>query len=189
MLFGGRKRVEDFEEAALPHLNDLFGTATSLLKDRSEAEDLVQEVYLEAWKSFHRFELGTNCRAWLFKILFHRLHHWRRGWFNRMLLNRSDKPLEEDAFVAEPAVPQELRDEDVLRALARMPVEYREVVLLADVEEFSYREVAATLDIPLGTVMSRLSRGRKFLRAELAELARSYGIKTAEKGGREGERA
>src|SRR5207247_10628679 len=71
--------VESFEAAALPHLTDLYRTASSLLRDRNEAEDLIQDTYLEAWKSFHRFELGTNCRAWLFKIMFHRLHQDRKS--------------------------------------------------------------------------------------------------------------
>jgi RNA polymerase sigma-70 factor (ECF subfamily) len=79
--------------------------------------------------------------------------------------------------MAEPPVPQEIRDEDVLVALEKVPLDFREAVLMADVEEFSYREIAETMRIPLGTVMSRLSRGRKLLRAELAEVARSFGIK------------
>ena len=79
--------------------------------------------------------------------------------------------------MAEPPVPQEIRDDDVLLALGKLPVEFREVVLMADVEEFSYKEIARTLNIPLGTVMSRLSRGRKLLRQELAEVARQYGIR------------
>ena len=78
MFFRPNVQVESFEAAALPHLTDLYPTASSLLRDRNEAEDLIQDTYLEAWKSFHRFELGTNCRAWLFKIMFHRLHHVRR---------------------------------------------------------------------------------------------------------------
>ncbi len=87
-----------------------------------------------------------------------------------------DSPEGQDELAAEPVVPQEIRDEDVLNALEKVAVEFREVVLLADVEEFSYREIAETLKIPLGTVMSRLSRGRKLLRQELGEVARSYGI-------------
>ena len=79
MLFYRPKiRVEDFEATAMPYLADLYRSASLLLRNRPEAEDLVQEVFLEAWKSFHRFQPGTNCRAWLFKILFHRLYHLRR---------------------------------------------------------------------------------------------------------------
>ena len=157
-----RPKTEEFEGSALPHLNDLYRTACSLLGDRTEAEDLVQETYLHAWKSFHRFEPGTNCRAWLFKILFHRLHHHRRKWF-RMRLAKSDDTLEQ-TLAYEPPVPEKLSDEEVLAALERLPEDFREVLLLADVEEFSYKEVAAALEIPMGTVMSRLSRGRRLLR-------------------------
>jgi RNA polymerase sigma-70 factor (ECF subfamily) len=81
-----------------------------------------------------------------------------------------------EELAAEPVVAQEIRDQDVLHALEKIPVEFREIVLLADVEEFSYKEIAETLKIPVGTVMSRLSRGRKLLRQELAAVARSYGI-------------
>ena len=189
MLFRPKMRVEDFEAAAMPHLADLYRSATLLIRDPSEAQDLVQEVYLEAWKSFHRFEPGTNCRAWLFKILFHRLHHVRRRLIKASKMEALAGPGEEDKLTAEPPVPQEIRDEDVLLALAKVPLEFRETVLMADVEEFSYREIAETMRIPLGTVMSRLSRGRKLLRAELAEVAHSFGIRHLAKGTGQGESA
>ena len=160
----------------MPHLADLYRTASLLLRDRHEAEDLIQDTYLEAWKSFHRFEMGTNCRAWLFKIMFHRLHHVRRRLVKTSRVVTIDDPDGQVELAAEPVVPQEIRDEDVLNALAKVAVEFRDIVLLADVEESSYKEIAETLRIPLGTVMSRLSRGRKLLRQELAEVARSYGI-------------
>ena len=176
MFFHPKVRVEDFEAAAMPHFLDLYRTARLLARDPAEAEDLVQDVYLQAWKSFHRFELGTNCRAWLFKILFHRLHHFRRRWVKAASVEAFEKPEDADNIAAEVPVPQEIRDEDVLNALEKVPIEFREVVLLADVQEFSYKEVAATLNVPLGTVMSRLSRGRKLLRRELAAVAQSFGI-------------
>jgi RNA polymerase sigma-70 factor, ECF subfamily len=169
-------RIEDFEAAALPYLAALYKTAKFLAYEPSDAEDVVQEVYLEAWKSFHRFEPGTNCRAWLFRILFHRLHHLRRRQLKSSKVESFSSPVEPDTLAALPTVPQEILDEDILQALAKVPRDFREVVLMADVQEFSYKEVAETLGIPLGTVMSRLSRGRKILRLELAEVARSYGI-------------
>ena len=187
MFFRPETRLEDFEAAAMPHLADLYRTAKSLVHESSEAEDIVQEVYLEAWKSFHRFEPGTNCRAWMFKILFHRLHHFRRRLVKASKVEGFASPAEEDSLMAEPPVPQEIRDEDILRALARVPFEFRAVVLMADVEDFSYKEIAETLKIPLGTVMSRLSRGRRMLREGLAEVARTYGILPS--GEREGESA
>ncbi len=91
--------------------------------------------------------------------------------------------------MAEPPVPQEIRDDDILLALAKVPADFREVVLMADVQEFSYKEIAGTLKIPLGTVMSRLSRGRKLLRQELAEVARLYGIRPRSERKRKGESA
>ena len=156
--------------------------ALRILGNSRDAEDLVQETYLQAWKSFHRFEPGTNCRAWLFKILFHQIHHHRRKWFNSKGLKESEDVLI-DTLAAEPAIPEQLADEEVLAALDRIPPDFRAVVLLADFEEFSYREIADTLRIPVGTVMSRLNRARKLLRTELAGLARSIGIKTAAEEG------
>src|SRR5438876_10653588 len=159
-MFGRATKEEDFEAAAMPHLNDLFRTAYRVIGDRAEAEDLVQEAYLQAWKSFHRFEVGTNCRAWLFKILFHVIHHHRRNWVSSNSLKQSEELLE-SVLTYEPPIPENLTDEDVLDALAKVPPDFQEVLLLTDVQEFSYKEVAETLQIPLGTVMSRLSRGRK----------------------------
>lgn len=177
MPFGRRIKAEDFEEAALPHLNDLYRTAARLVGRRTEAEDLVQEVYLQAWKSFHRFELGTNCRAWLFKILFNKFKHHRRLLFR--LVEDPEKTIE--SLTYEPPVPEQLGDEEILAALGKIPEQYREAIVLADVEEFSYKEVAFILKVPIGTVMSRLSRGRRLLRVTLAGTAESYGIKGVDK--------
>lgn len=179
MFFGRAARAEDFEAAALPHLNDLFRTALRVVGDRTEAEDLVQEAYLQAWKSFHRFTPGTNCRAWLYKILFNVIHHHRRKWFNSKIAKESGEMLEA-TLAYEPPVPEDLSDEDVLAAFERIPRSYREVVVLADVQELSYKEIAEALAIPVGTVMSRLSRGRKLLRAELSSFAAGYLKKRAQ---------
>src|SRR2546426_1478189 len=125
MRFTSRISVEEFEAVAMPHFNDLYRTAVRVIGDRTEAEDLVQEAYLEAWKSFHRFELGTNCRAWLFKIMFHRLHHVRRRLVKASRVTTIDGPEGQDELAAEPVVPQEIRDEDVLNALEKIALEFR----------------------------------------------------------------
>ena len=182
MPFGRGIKAEDFEEAALPHLNDLYRTAARLVGGRTEAEDLVQETYLQAWKCFHRFQTGTNCRAWLFKILLNKINHHRRRWFK--LIKETEDALEGLAY--EPPIPEHLCDEDVLRALEKIPQHYREAILLTDVQEFSYKEVAFILKVPIGTVMSRLSRGRRLLRVALTKVAESYGIKGVDKEEKQG---
>jgi RNA polymerase sigma-70 factor (ECF subfamily) len=179
LFVNSKPRLRDFEAAALPYFPDLYRTARLLARNPPEAEDLVQEVYLEAWKSFHRFQAGSNCRAWLFKILFHRLHHFRRRWGRVAKEEALDPSVDHESLAAETPIPQEIRDEDILRALSKVPIEFRDVVLLADVQEFSYKEIADTMKLPLGTVMSRLSRGRKLLRRELTGVASSFGIASA----------
>ena len=166
---------QEFETAALPHLNDLYRTAYRLIGNKNDAEDVVQETYLQAWKSFHRFEPGTNCRAWMFKILFHRVCHHRRRWFGARRVTQSEE-ISEETLAYLPPVSDHLTDEDVLSALAKLPATFRDVVLLVDVQEFSYKETAEILGIPAGTVMSRLSRARDILRRDLAGFARSHGI-------------
>jgi RNA polymerase sigma-70 factor (ECF subfamily) len=155
-----------FEREALPHIDRLHRLAMWFERDRAEAEDLVQETMMQALQSFHRFRPGTNCRAWLTTILQHVRSNRRRA--------RARSPLVEDADdrIAEmtsavPPIPQQLTDEDILAALRRIPEAFQEVILLCDVEELTYKEIAEALSIPLGTVMSRLHRGRALLRTEL----------------------
>ena len=152
-----------FEREAMPHLRDLIGTATRLMGDRARAEDIVQDVFLQAWKSFSRFETGTNCRAWLYKILFHCMHHYRRKWFRLAVMQPMDDYTEATAAYT-PPIPERLTDEDLLAALEKIPDNFRAAILLVDVEEFAYKEASEILQVPIGTVMSRLSRGRKMLR-------------------------
>lgn len=159
--------AQRFEREAMPHLRDLLSTATRLLGDRTRAEDVIQDVFLQAWKSFARFESGTNCRAWLYTILFHCMHHYRRKWFRFSVMQPMDEFTAATAAYT-PPIPDRLTDEDLLAALARLPEDFRAVVLLVDVEEFAYKEAADILKIPVGTVMSRLSRGRKLLRDHVA---------------------
>lgn len=178
-MFGFGKTKEGnwtaFEEEALPHLSDLFRIAVWLVRDATEAEDLVQETLTEALKSFHRYENGTNCKAWMTTIMYH-LNSKRKRKLGRMPMIEDAEDKLAETLVFEPPVPQKITDEDVLSALKKVPPVFREVVILADVEDFAYREVAVILGVPIGTVMSRLHRGRKILRGELTGFAREYGI-------------
>jgi RNA polymerase sigma-70 factor (ECF subfamily) len=166
-----------FEELALGYANQLFRVALRLLRQHEKAEDLVQETYLQAWKSFHRFERGTNLRAWLFKIMFN--VHYANLRRNRLEII----PVEEtifDTLAYDPPTPQSVTEEEVLAALERLPRDFQIPVILADIEELSYLEIAEALNIPKGTVMSRLHRGRKLLRMELVHYAKNYGLKVSE---------
>jgi len=164
-----------FEAEALPHLNDLFRVAMWLARDRDEAEDLVQETFTEALQSFHRFTKGTNCRAWLVTILYHvRSKRLRAAARLRLVSDAEERIAETVAY--EPPTPQGITEEEILRALGTLPQQFQEVVVLSDVEDMTYKEIADALRVPTGTVMSRLSRGRKLLRAELANYANAYGI-------------
>lgn len=178
-----RRPAEEFEEVALVHLDALYGLGLRLTHNRAEAEDLVQEAYLRAFKNFHRFNPGTNCRAWLFTIL-------RNVFLNR--IRRSGREvLEGDARLPDAGLdglespreggsPEEeffqtVLHGDVERALKTLPLPFREAVVLADLEGLTYREVAQVLGCPIGTVMSRLSRGRALLRRALGRFAREHG--------------
>ena len=169
-----RAGIDEFETEALPHMADLYRAAASILRSRTEAEDAVQEAYLQALKSFHRFTPGTNCRAWLFRILFHVISHQRRKWFGRLVFSEREEL--ERTTVYTPPVPEELTDDEMLVAFREIPRQFAEVVMLCDVQEFSYKEIQETLGIPIGTVMSRLSRGRHLLRAQLADCGARAGI-------------
>ena len=171
------QQLSTFEDLALGYANQLFRVALRVVRQHEKAEDLVQETFLQAWKSFHRFEPGTNLRAWLFKIMFN-LHYTnlRR---NKLELVAGDETIF-DTLAYELPTPQFVTEEEVLAALDRLPRDFQLPVILADIEELSYLEIAEVMNIPKGTVMSRLHRGRKLLRMELVNYARSYGLKVAE---------
>lgn len=169
------QRWEDFESEAMPHMPGLFRVAMWLARNRDEAEELVQETYMQALKSFHRYQTGTNCRAWLSAIM-HNVNLKRLRQARRMTIVDDPDDLLAETIAFEPPVPQKLTDEEAISALRNIPEKYRQVIVLCDVEDFSYKEIASILDIPIGTVMSRLSRGRKTLRLELANFARERGF-------------
>src|SRR5215471_9437931 len=155
-----------FEGEVLPHAERLFRLAMWLERNRADAEDVVQDTMNQALKSFHRFQPGTNCRAWLITILQRIVSNRRRSRGRSIVVSDPDDQIAQTVpFV--PPIPQELTDELVLETLRRLPPAFQDVILLCDVEDLSYKEAAEALAIPIGTVMSRLHRGRAQLRAEL----------------------
>ncbi len=169
---------EDFEKEALPWMENLYRTARWMVGNEMEAEDLVQETFAQALNSFHRYERGTNCRAWLMKIMDNLNHkRWRKLGQLKLVADTEEIIAETVAF--EPPTPQSVTDDEVLIALGKIPAQFRQIVVMTDVEDFAYREVADILQIPIGTVMSRLHRGRRLLRAELAGYAKNYGFTDA----------
>ncbi len=182
----GRNDGRQFEQAAMPFLDSLYNTAYRMARNAEDAEDLVQETYLKAYRSYAQFTPGTNLKAWLFKIL--------KNTFINEYRKRQAAPLESDFAEIEEVFESQVSpeaagqmktpeeeilegafDEGVQAALEALPVDYRMAVLLADIEGFSYKEIAEILDIPVGTVMSRLYRGRKLLEAAMLRYARERG--------------
>jgi RNA polymerase sigma-70 factor (ECF subfamily) len=174
----------DFEPEAMPHLGALYGAALRLTRNEGDAEDLVQETMLRAYRFWDTFEAGTNCKAWLFRILNNVFcNKYRQREREQEILDQvesSDANLGE--FVGEQTSDTEtallgrMLSGDVERALAAVPPEFRMAVILADLEDFSYKEIAEIMDCPAGTVMSRLYRGRKILQKLLYDYAREQGI-------------
>ena len=171
-----RDRVR-FEEEALDLADQVYRVARRLVSSREEAEDLVQETYARAFRSWQSFQPGTNLRAWLFRILTNL--NIDRG--RRLQRSPDQQPLEEgDYFLynkleetgeppAEERVDDRLSQDDAVAALSAVPHDFRDVIVLVDIGDFSYADAAQILDIPIGTVMSRLHRGRRILKRELAE--------------------
>jgi RNA polymerase sigma-70 factor (ECF subfamily) len=155
-----RQQIE-FERVALCHSRSLLRVAQRLTSNGSAAEDLVQDCLLQAWKNFHQFQPGTNARAWLFRILFNAFY--AEG---RKLRRVPDLfPLSTDIRMISPDYDEAM---EVSRALDTLPMEHRTVLLLGVVEGFTCGEIAGILSVPIGTVMSRLSRARQSMRAKLA---------------------
>ncbi len=147
----------------------LFAFAYRAVRQREEAEDLVQDTFIQALQSFHRYVPGTNCRAWLVSILHHLRSNRRRAALRRTEIQDVDDHIAETVpFV--PAVPQSVTDDDMLAALRGIPEPYQAIIVLCDVEDMTYKEIAEALAIPIGTVMSRLHRGRAALRQELSRM-------------------
>jgi RNA polymerase sigma-70 factor (ECF subfamily) len=175
-----------FEQEALSHLDALYRTGLRMTRSEADAEDLVQETYIRAFRSRHQFTPGTNLKAWLFRILTNTfINSYRRkaarpqttdlDEVEETTLHRHMTETSGSAPEPEQTVLDGIVDSQVTDALDELPERFRTVVLL-DVEGLSYKEIAETLEIPIGTVMSRLHRGRKFLQQRLYDLAREHGI-------------
>ncbi len=192
MAFGFRlKRAagDSFEAKALEHLDVLYGAAMRLTRDPAEAEDLVQDALVRAYRFQHHFEAGTNLKAWLLRILTNTfINHYRRGVRERRVLDQDEGAPIGDGVMSRAAmrgltdsvsVAQEgLLREEIKRALDDLPEDYRVMIVLADIEELSYKEIAEALECPIGTVMSRLHRARKLMQQRLMQQAIQMGIVT-----------
>jgi len=186
MLGTSQNRRTDFETQALGHLDSLYATGLRMTRNPGDAEDLVQDTMLQAYRFFDKFEPGTNCKAWLYKILTNTfINKYRKRVREREVrdqLDHEEMPslMSEDVATAsrdpEGLMVGALLSDDVKRALEGVPYDYRMAVVLADLEEFSYKEIADIMDCPVGTVMSRLHRGRRLLQKALREYAVKEGI-------------
>jgi RNA polymerase sigma-70 factor (ECF subfamily) len=182
----GTDRRKRFEDEALPHLDALYTMAIRLARNPDDANDLLQETVLRAYRFFHQFETGTNCRAWMLTILFNNFRNGYRKYSREQPASSAeefDRKVEGESLRTDPAGsnPEALlsghgMEGEVEAALGGLPAEFREAILLVDVEELSYQEVLGVLDIPIGTVKSRVSRGRAILRDVLTNFAKERGI-------------
>src|SRR5438094_1998746 len=161
-----RLTAAGFEELAMPLFDQLYNFAHWLTKDRSEAEDLVQETYVKALRGLSSFTAGTNFRAWMYRILRNTFLTSRTGLKSMVSLDDEENPTAEPSAGGDPEslLIARVDQEQIRAALEQLPVQHREVIVLCDVEEMTYREIAELMNIPIGTVMSRLSRARKAMR-------------------------
>ncbi len=185
---------EEFQKEAFPFMDEIYASALRLTRQRENAEDLVSEVYSRAWKSYGQFTRGTNMRAWLYRILTNTfINHYRQKQREPGIVNL-DQPTNESesgdgsslydrladtAMKPDEVLANRFLDRDLQKAIESLPEEFRMVVVLADVQSFSYQDVADMMDIPIGTVRSRLFRGRRLLQKILWEQAVSSGVVNA----------
>lgn len=179
------EKQKDFQAEMVPHLDALYNFALRLAQDHNDAEDLVQDTFVKAYRFFASYEKGTNAKAWLFRILKNSyINNYRKQskqpykvdydevstYFENVRAERTDtSDLEEIMY-------RELMDDEISSALQRLPEDFRTVVMLCDIDGFTYEEIANMLDVPIGTIRSRLHRGRNLLRDELIAYARKKGF-------------
>jgi RNA polymerase sigma-70 factor (ECF subfamily) len=178
---------EEFERLTLEYLDPLYSAALRLAKNERDAEDLIQDTFLRAYRFFDKFERGTNLKAWLFRILTNTfINRYRRRVKERSVVDGHEREAVHELFNSRDASeaagnPEQyffdrLLSDDVLKAIDALPQDFRMVVVLADLQEFSYKEIAEILKCPVGTVMSRLYRGRRLLQKSLRNYAQELGI-------------
>lgn len=179
-----KQKQKDFDEEIIPHMDALYNFALRLTTDPNDAEDLVQDTIVKAYRFFSSYEKGTNAKAWMFRILKNSfINNYRKtskkpsqvdydevsSYYESIRAERTDtSDLENLMF-------REMMDDDLSNALKRLPEDFRTVVLLCDVEGYTYEEIANMLDVPIGTIRSRLHRGRNLLKTELLEYAKKRG--------------
>jgi RNA polymerase sigma-70 factor (ECF subfamily) len=180
-----QKRYIEFEKEAVPHMDAVYNFALRMTGDEDDADDLVQETYMKAFRFFDKFEKGTNCKAWLFRILKNSfINDYRKqtkepnkvdyddvqNFYENIKSNEVEsKHYELDAF-------SNLLDDDISKAITELPEDFRTVIILNDIEGFTYEEIADFVDIPVGTVRSRLHRARKMLYVQLFDYAKDRGF-------------
>ena len=181
------KQLSEFEESALVHTDSLFASAVRMTRNPSDAEDLVQDTYVKAYRFYDKFEKGTNMKAWLHRILTNTfINRYRRRVREKELAEAPAEEIMADRFLSvdtmrafqdpEGTFFDGLMSDEIVAALDKVPVDFRMAVILADVQGFSYKEISDILGCPIGTVMSRLFRGRKILQQHLYEYAAAEGI-------------
>ncbi|OGC01400.1 hypothetical protein A2V82_12795 [candidate division KSB1 bacterium RBG_16_48_16] len=187
MNISTKEKTESFEKLSLQYMDMLYSTALKMTRNIEEAEDLVQDTYLRAYRFFDKFEQGTNFKAWIFRILTNTfINNYRKKARTprpveldkvSFFLEDEDEPFQEPEGLNayEEEAYGELFDDEINHALDRLSEEFRQIIILADVEGLSYKEIAEKADIPIGTVMSRLFRGRRMLQRSLFHYARRQG--------------
>jgi len=175
---------EEFERVALPHLSQLYTAAVYLTKDKTEAEELIQETYLRAFQFFDKFQPGTNCKAWLLSIVRHLFinRYWQKKREPEIIdwakVERAYDSVVEQGERADPEslLFSKLMGRDIENALKQLPEEFRTAIILVDIEELTYEEAAQVMGCPVGTIRSRVSRGRRLLRVRLRDYALERGL-------------
>jgi len=167
---------EEFVQRAIPLLDDLYRVALFLTKEKEEAEDLLQETYLRAWTFFEQFKKGTNIKGWLLQILYNTFKNEHRR--KSRTVEHSDPDIgvkySNDSTVESDFL-ENILDEEIEKAIKELPDEFREVIVLVDIGEMDYNEAARIMNCPIGTIRSRLSRGRNLLKTKLYEYAKARG--------------